>query len=150
MATVLARDVSTSLMSECAGVNQLRRFDVDFFTNSHSGREQPHVGPQLPLQAGGVRRRQERNKEEGEDLGTQFGADERETGCCREVDFVSEESLSTSGPGESQCHVSVVRVRPLSDGSNPWSTSLVKSQKSVPLAALFAEQGELLKTAVDI
>ncbi|XP_026164893.1 mitogen-activated protein kinase kinase kinase 21 isoform X2 [Mastacembelus armatus] len=33
------------------------------------------------------------------------------------------------------------RVRPLSDGSNPWSTSLVKSQKSVPLASLFAEQG---------
>ncbi|KAM8852709.1 mitogen-activated protein kinase kinase kinase 21 isoform 2-T2 [Synchiropus picturatus] len=33
------------------------------------------------------------------------------------------------------------RVRPLSDGSNPWSTSLVKSQKSVPLAALFSEQG---------
>ncbi|XP_056147921.1 mitogen-activated protein kinase kinase kinase 21 [Lampris incognitus] len=33
------------------------------------------------------------------------------------------------------------RVRPLSDGSNPWSTSMVKSQKSVPLAALFAEQG---------
>lgn len=33
-------------------------------------------------------------------------------------------------------------MRPLSDGSNPWSTSLVKSQKSVPLAALFAEQGE--------
>ncbi|XP_049591468.1 mitogen-activated protein kinase kinase kinase 21 isoform X1 [Syngnathus scovelli] len=32
------------------------------------------------------------------------------------------------------------RVRPLSDGSNPWSTSLMKSQKSVPLAALFAEQ----------
>lgn len=37
----------------------------------------------------------------------------------------------------------VVRVRPLSDGSNPWSTSLVKSQKSVPLAALFADQGEM-------
>lgn len=36
-----------------------------------------------------------------------------------------------------------VRVRPLSDGSNPWSTSLVKSQKSVPLAALFADQGEM-------
>ncbi|KAM6956227.1 mitogen-activated protein kinase kinase kinase 21 [Aplochiton taeniatus] len=33
------------------------------------------------------------------------------------------------------------RVRPLSDGSNPWSTSLVKNQKAVPLAALFAEQG---------
>ncbi|XP_028280068.1 mitogen-activated protein kinase kinase kinase 21 isoform X2 [Parambassis ranga] len=32
------------------------------------------------------------------------------------------------------------RVRPLSDGSNPWSTSLVKSQKSVPLADLFAAQ----------
>lgn len=34
------------------------------------------------------------------------------------------------------------RVRPLSDGSNPWSTSLMKTQKSVPLAALFVEQGE--------
>ncbi|KAJ8250236.1 hypothetical protein COCON_G00221580 [Conger conger] len=33
------------------------------------------------------------------------------------------------------------RVRPLSDGSNPWSTSLMKTQKSVPLAALFVEQG---------
>ncbi|TRZ03655.1 hypothetical protein DNTS_008356 [Danionella cerebrum] len=33
------------------------------------------------------------------------------------------------------------RIRPLSDGSSPWSTSLLKSQKSVPLAALFAEQG---------
>ncbi|XP_048863123.1 mitogen-activated protein kinase kinase kinase 21 isoform X2 [Brienomyrus brachyistius] len=33
------------------------------------------------------------------------------------------------------------RVRPLSDGNNPWSTSLMKTQKSVPLAALFAEQG---------
>lgn len=37
------------------------------------------------------------------------------------------------------------RVRPLSDGSNPWSTSLVKCQKNVPLAALFAEQAELSK-----
>ncbi|XP_063047500.1 mitogen-activated protein kinase kinase kinase 21 isoform X2 [Engraulis encrasicolus] len=34
------------------------------------------------------------------------------------------------------------RVRPLSDGSNPWSTSLLKTHKpAVPLAALFAEQG---------
>uniref|UniRef100_A0A8C1ITV9 Mitogen-activated protein kinase kinase kinase n=1 Tax=Cyprinus carpio TaxID=7962 RepID=A0A8C1ITV9_CYPCA len=33
------------------------------------------------------------------------------------------------------------RVRPLSDGSSPWSTSLMKAQNSVPLAALFAEQG---------
>ncbi|XP_052007523.1 mitogen-activated protein kinase kinase kinase 21 isoform X3 [Xyrauchen texanus] len=32
------------------------------------------------------------------------------------------------------------RVRPLSDGSSPWSTSVLKAQKSVPLAALFAEQ----------
>ncbi|XP_018552456.1 LOW QUALITY PROTEIN: mitogen-activated protein kinase kinase kinase 21 [Lates calcarifer] len=32
------------------------------------------------------------------------------------------------------------RVRPLSDGSNPWSTSLMKPQRSVPLAALFADQ----------
>ncbi|XP_060782321.1 mitogen-activated protein kinase kinase kinase 21 isoform X3 [Neoarius graeffei] len=35
---------------------------------------------------------------------------------------------------------SAERVRPLSDGNNPWSTTLLKSQKSVPLAALFAEQ----------
>uniref|UniRef100_A0A3B3I7J8 Mitogen-activated protein kinase kinase kinase n=1 Tax=Oryzias latipes TaxID=8090 RepID=A0A3B3I7J8_ORYLA len=34
------------------------------------------------------------------------------------------------------------RVRPLSDGSNPWSTSLLKSQKSFPLDALFGEQGK--------
>lgn len=45
---------------------------------------------------------------------------------------------------------SFYRVRPLSDGSNPWSTSLVKSQKSVPLAALFAEQGELKLSSGDI
>ncbi|XP_033873176.2 mitogen-activated protein kinase kinase kinase 21-like isoform X2 [Acipenser ruthenus] len=32
------------------------------------------------------------------------------------------------------------RIRPLSDGSNPWSTSLMKNQKSVPLAALFVDQ----------
>lgn len=37
------------------------------------------------------------------------------------------------------------RVRPLSDGSNPWSTSLMKCQKNVPLAALFAEQAGLGK-----
>lgn len=37
------------------------------------------------------------------------------------------------------------RVRPLSDGSNPWSTSLVKCQKNVPLVALFAEQAALGK-----
>ncbi|TNM99552.1 hypothetical protein fugu_012585 [Takifugu bimaculatus] len=49
----------------------------------------------------------------------------------------------TWGPSSVQTKerpAAVERVRPLSDGSNPWSTSLVKSQKSVPLAALFAEQ----------
>ncbi|NXF77399.1 M3K21 kinase, partial [Sclerurus mexicanus] len=33
------------------------------------------------------------------------------------------------------------KVRPLSDGSNPWSTVLMKNQKGVPLASLFADQG---------
>lgn len=32
----------------------LQWFEIYFFITSHSGREQPHVGPQLPLQAGGV------------------------------------------------------------------------------------------------
>ncbi|XP_068920963.1 mitogen-activated protein kinase kinase kinase 21 isoform X3 [Petaurus breviceps papuanus] len=32
------------------------------------------------------------------------------------------------------------RVRPLSDGSNPWSTILMKNQKTVPLASLFVDQ----------
>ncbi|KAL0983824.1 hypothetical protein UPYG_G00133230 [Umbra pygmaea] len=39
------------------------------------------------------------------------------------------------------------RVRPLSDGSNPWSTSLVKS---VPLAALFAEQQGVSKDEMSL
>ncbi|XP_051775325.1 mitogen-activated protein kinase kinase kinase 21 isoform X1 [Erpetoichthys calabaricus] len=34
----------------------------------------------------------------------------------------------------------VERIRPLSDGNNPWSTSLMKNQKQVPLAALFTDQ----------
>ncbi|NWS70382.1 M3K21 kinase, partial [Crotophaga sulcirostris] len=33
------------------------------------------------------------------------------------------------------------KVRPLSDGSNPWSTLLMKNQKGVPLASLFVDQG---------
>ncbi|KFP84451.1 Mitogen-activated protein kinase kinase kinase MLK4, partial [Acanthisitta chloris] len=33
------------------------------------------------------------------------------------------------------------KVRPLSDGSNPWSTVLMKHQKGVPLASLFVDQG---------
>ncbi|NXO08911.1 M3K21 kinase, partial [Oriolus oriolus] len=33
------------------------------------------------------------------------------------------------------------KVRPLSDGSNPWSTALMKNQKGVPLASLFVDQG---------
>uniref|UniRef100_A0A8C4SQ75 mitogen-activated protein kinase kinase kinase n=1 Tax=Erpetoichthys calabaricus TaxID=27687 RepID=A0A8C4SQ75_ERPCA len=36
----------------------------------------------------------------------------------------------------------VERIRPLSDGNNPWSTSLMKNQKQVPLAALFTDQGK--------
>ncbi|XP_010128580.1 PREDICTED: mitogen-activated protein kinase kinase kinase MLK4 [Chlamydotis macqueenii] len=33
------------------------------------------------------------------------------------------------------------KIRPLSDGSNPWSTLVMKNQKSVPLASLFVDQG---------
>ncbi|NWT36223.1 M3K21 kinase, partial [Chroicocephalus maculipennis] len=33
------------------------------------------------------------------------------------------------------------KIRPLSDGSNPWSTLLMKNQKGVPLASLFVDQG---------
>ncbi|NXT03411.1 M3K21 kinase, partial [Jacana jacana] len=33
------------------------------------------------------------------------------------------------------------KVRPLSDGSNPWSTLLMKNQKGIPLASLFVDQG---------
>ncbi|XP_074846262.1 mitogen-activated protein kinase kinase kinase 21 isoform X3 [Carettochelys insculpta] len=32
------------------------------------------------------------------------------------------------------------RIRPLSDGNNPWSTILMRSQKGVPLASLFVDQ----------
>ncbi|XP_049724147.1 mitogen-activated protein kinase kinase kinase 21 [Elephas maximus indicus] len=32
------------------------------------------------------------------------------------------------------------RIRPLSDGNSPWSTILIKSQKTVPLASLFVDQ----------
>uniref|UniRef100_A0A8C6ZSK6 mitogen-activated protein kinase kinase kinase n=1 Tax=Nothoprocta perdicaria TaxID=30464 RepID=A0A8C6ZSK6_NOTPE len=32
--------------------------------------------------------------------------------------------------------------KPLSDGSNPWSTLLMKNQKGLPLASLFADQGK--------
>ncbi|XP_021246552.1 mitogen-activated protein kinase kinase kinase 21 isoform X1 [Numida meleagris] len=32
------------------------------------------------------------------------------------------------------------KVRPLSDGSNPWSTLVMKNQKGVPLASLFVDQ----------
>uniref|UniRef100_G1NH92 mitogen-activated protein kinase kinase kinase n=1 Tax=Meleagris gallopavo TaxID=9103 RepID=G1NH92_MELGA len=33
-------------------------------------------------------------------------------------------------------------IRPLSDGSNPWSTLVMKNQKGVPLASLFVDQGK--------
>ncbi|XP_042751223.1 mitogen-activated protein kinase kinase kinase 21 [Lagopus leucura] len=32
------------------------------------------------------------------------------------------------------------KIRPLSDGSNPWSTLVMKNQKGVPLASLFVDQ----------
>lgn len=32
------------------------------------------------------------------------------------------------------------RVRPLSDGNSPWSSLLIKSQKTMPLASLFVDQ----------
>ncbi|XP_016051532.1 PREDICTED: mitogen-activated protein kinase kinase kinase MLK4 [Miniopterus natalensis] len=32
------------------------------------------------------------------------------------------------------------RIRPLSDGNSPWSTLLIKSQKTMPLASLFVDQ----------
>ncbi|KAL1784173.1 mitogen-activated protein kinase kinase kinase MLK4 [Sigmodon hispidus] len=44
------------------------------------------------------------------------------------------------------------RVRPLSDGNSPWSSLLIKSQKTTPLASLFVDQpgsGEELKLVAD-
>ncbi|XP_075411408.1 mitogen-activated protein kinase kinase kinase 21 [Tenrec ecaudatus] len=32
------------------------------------------------------------------------------------------------------------RIRPLSDGNSPWSTILIKTQKTMPLASLFVDQ----------
>ncbi|XP_012515631.1 PREDICTED: mitogen-activated protein kinase kinase kinase MLK4 isoform X2 [Propithecus coquereli] len=32
------------------------------------------------------------------------------------------------------------RIRPLSDGNSPWSTLLIKNQKTMPLASLFVDQ----------
>ncbi|XP_014710072.3 mitogen-activated protein kinase kinase kinase 21 isoform X1 [Equus asinus] len=32
------------------------------------------------------------------------------------------------------------RIRPLSDGNSPWSTILIKNQKTMPLASLFVDQ----------
>ncbi|MGH0141489.1 UNVERIFIED_CONTAM: hypothetical protein FKN15_068486 [Acipenser sinensis] len=43
------------------------------------------------------------------------------------------------------CCIVIRKIRPLSDGSNPWSISLMKNQKSVPLAALFVDQGTSLE-----
>ncbi|KAF5922033.1 hypothetical protein HPG69_015483 [Diceros bicornis minor] len=34
------------------------------------------------------------------------------------------------------------RIRPLSDGNSPWSTILIKNQKTMPLASLFVDQPE--------
>nr|XP_034964333.1 mitogen-activated protein kinase kinase kinase 21 isoform X1 [Zootoca vivipara] len=38
------------------------------------------------------------------------------------------------------------RIRPLSDGSSPWPTLLIKNQKSVPLASLFIDQEQRLSS----
>ncbi|KYO18808.1 hypothetical protein Y1Q_0009228 [Alligator mississippiensis] len=50
----------------------------------------------------------------------------------------------TWGPSSVQtkeCADCKERIRPLSDGSDPWSTILMKNQKGVPLASLFADEG---------
>lgn len=47
MLPIMRLTCSTQILS-------LQWFEIEFFINSHSGREQPHVGPQLPLQARGV------------------------------------------------------------------------------------------------
>ncbi|XP_076688274.1 mitogen-activated protein kinase kinase kinase 21 [Callospermophilus lateralis] len=49
----------------------------------------------------------------------------------------------TWGPNSVQMHERAdvrERIRPLSDGNSPWSFHLIKSQKSTPLASLFADQ----------
>ncbi|XP_008770896.3 mitogen-activated protein kinase kinase kinase 21 isoform X1 [Rattus norvegicus] len=44
-------------------------------------------------------------------------------------------SIQTKGRPEGR-----ERVRPLSDGNSPWSSLLIKSQKTTPLASLFVDQ----------
>ncbi|XP_060098976.1 mitogen-activated protein kinase kinase kinase 21 isoform X2 [Heteronotia binoei] len=53
----------------------------------------------------------------------------------------------TWGPSSAQTKERVdckERIRPLSDGSSPWSTLLMKNQKGVPLASLFMDQEQKL------
>ncbi|XP_042302499.1 mitogen-activated protein kinase kinase kinase 21 isoform X2 [Sceloporus undulatus] len=40
------------------------------------------------------------------------------------------------------------RIRPLSDGSSPWSSLLMKNQKGVPLASLFMDQEQRVPSEV--
>lgn len=53
--------------------------------DSHSGREQPHLGSQRPLQAGRVRRREKGDQEERKNLGPQLGPEQRAARRRREV-----------------------------------------------------------------
>ncbi|XP_029424790.1 mitogen-activated protein kinase kinase kinase 21 isoform X1 [Nannospalax galili] len=46
----------------------------------------------------------------------------------------------TWGPNSIQVKERVARVRPLSDGNSPWSSVLMKSQKTTPLTSLFVDQ----------
>uniref|UniRef100_A0A8D0L3E6 Mitogen-activated protein kinase kinase kinase n=1 Tax=Sphenodon punctatus TaxID=8508 RepID=A0A8D0L3E6_SPHPU len=41
------------------------------------------------------------------------------------------------------------RIRPLSDGSSPWSTILMKNHKGVPLSSLFMDQEQRLTEGLD-
>ncbi|XP_043819561.1 mitogen-activated protein kinase kinase kinase 21 isoform X2 [Dromiciops gliroides] len=68
--------------------------------------------------------------------------------ACRQEEFEDvkrnfRKKGCTWGPSSVQTKESTdckERVRPLSDGSNPWSTILMKNQKTVPLASLFVDQ----------
>lgn len=60
--------------------------------------EQPYVGPQLPLQARGVRWREKGNKEERKNMGPQFSAEQREACSSWEVGFTHKHLLWVSQP----------------------------------------------------
>ncbi|XP_029424792.1 mitogen-activated protein kinase kinase kinase 21 isoform X3 [Nannospalax galili] len=53
----------------------------------------------------------------------------------------------TWGPNSIQVKERVARVRPLSDGNSPWSSVLMKSQKTTPLTSLFVDQTGALRAS---